>query len=96
MWEISVVLRPSVLGVGFFCLSAGMVALVKPSLADSFKRRSVLATCRTSPARPISPKKMVSAGRGWLDRALINAAATARSAAGSLILMPPAMFRNIS
>ena len=44
-------------------------------------------------ARPISPKTVISGGTGWSASDETTAAATARSAAGSLIRRPPATFR---
>ncbi len=79
-----------------FLFNFGIVARSNPSLDDSLRRTSGCATWRTSPARPISPKNTVSAGSGTVLSALINAAATAKSAAGSLMRIPPAMFRKIS
>ena len=65
----------------------------KPSFAASLRRASAWATGRTRPDRPISPKTTVSAGTGVSVSAETSAAATARSAAGSLMRRPPATFR---
>src|SRR5262249_32152068 len=68
----------------------GMIAAPKPSLAASFSRLSIWLTGRTSPDNPISPKITVSAGTGQSLSEDSKAAATARSAAGSCTLRPPA------
>ena len=72
------------------------MARVKPSLAASFSRDSLCPTARTSADKPISPKTTVSAGAATPVSEEIKAAATAKSAAGSLIFRPPATFKNTS
>ena len=72
---------------------AGMIALLNPSLYASFKRELGWLTALISPDRPISPKMTVSAGSGLLVIDEITAMATAKSAAGSEIFKPPAMFK---
>ena len=74
----------------------GATAVSKPSLAASFNRCGVRGTGRTSPVSPISPNSTVSAGTGCLEIEDTSAAATARSAAGSLSRRPPATLRNTS
>ena len=51
------------------------------------------ATGRTAPESEISPKYTASAGSGALASEETSAAATARSAAGSLMRRPPATLR---
>src|SRR5690606_15062984 len=75
---------------------AGRMARLKPSFAASLMRLSIWLTGRTSPDSPSSPKTTVPAGNGWLVREEMTAAATARSAAGSLMRRPPATFRYTS
>ena len=54
------------------------------------------ATARTSPDSAISPNTAVSGANGTPLAEDASAAATARSAAGSPILSPPATFRYMS
>ena len=74
----------------------GRIALEKPSFVASFRRLSLCETDLTSPDRLISPNTTVSSGRAFCERLDMSAAATARSAAGSDILSPPATFRYTS
>jgi hypothetical protein len=72
---------------------AGALLAAKPSFAASLSRASACPTWRISPERPISPNTTVSAGTGSKLKAESSAAATARSAAGSLMRKPPATLR---
>ena len=69
---------------------------LKPRRAASEMRLSVWETGRISPLSPTSPAKQLSEGiaKSKLDES--TAQITARSQAGSLTLMPPAMLRNTS
>jgi hypothetical protein len=71
----------------------GTSALRKPSFAASRSRASRWLTGRTSPPSPISPNTTMSPGTCSSASDDTTAAATARSAAGSLIRRPPATFR---
>src|SRR3954453_6731355 len=78
------------------CLAEGRTgtqACVKPSLAASLSLISACATGRTRPDSAISPNTTMSGGTGISVSAETSAAATARSAAGSTMRNPPAMFR---
>lgn len=77
----------------FFSLALGIMQCLNPSLAASFRRRSRALVMRISPVRPISPMMMVDSGMGMSRAAEIRAQAMARSAAVSLISMPPTMLR---
>ncbi len=70
-------------------VEAGTSALVKPARRASARRRSAPGTVRTSPARPSSPKTTRSGGTGRRRTTEAMASATARSAAGSVTVMPP-------
>src|SRR5580704_11072165 len=72
---------------------AGPSACLKPSLAASFRRISVLATGLTSPERLISPNTTQSCGSAASRAEDTRAAAAARSAAGSVTFRPPATFK---
>src|SRR5579871_1012316 len=74
----------------------GIKASVKPNFSASLRRCSVWPTALTSPPSPISPKITSPAGTGRSNREETSAAATARSAAGSPILSPPATFKYTS
>jgi hypothetical protein len=74
-------------------LAGGVKALAKPSFCASLSRKSVRPTARTSPESATSPKATVSRGKGASASAEISAAATARSAAGSVMRKPPATER---
>ena len=74
------------------CIS-GTIAPLNPSFEASLRRTLLWLTGRTSPERPISPNTTTSAGTGTPVIDDTNAAATAKSAAGSLIRNPPATFR---
>src|SRR3569833_772718 len=63
---------------------------LKPSFWASRRRSEAWTTGRTPPASEISPKYTASGGSGELESEEISAAATARSAAGSLTFNPPA------
>ena len=65
----------------------------KPSFCASFSRASACATWRTSPDRPTSPKNTMPGSVGRSVAAEARAAATARSAAGSVMRRPPATLR---
>ena len=69
--------------------------LRNPRRAASMMRRSVCATGRISPLRPISPAKQTSAGiaKSKLDES--TALITAKSQAGSLTLSPQATFLHL-
>jgi 4-hydroxyacetophenone monooxygenase len=71
----------------------GTMAQSNPSLVASLRRASIWLTARTSPARPTSPNTTVAGATAVSNAEEIRAAATARSAAGSLIRRPPATFR---
>ena len=64
--------------------AAGTIAFSKPSLAASLRRSGACATGRSPPDSATSPKAIVSGGTGRSDNADTRAAATARSAAGSI------------
>ena len=61
----------------------GTTTRLKPSLAASCKRCSICETARSSPERPSSPIRAISAGMALSLIEEAMAAATARSAAGS-------------
>ena len=65
------------------------MAWVKPSRLASWRRRPSPWTGLTSPASPTSPKARNRFGSGFSNAAEATAMATARSAAGSVILTPP-------
>ena len=68
----------------------------KPNFVASLILSSAWLTFLISPDNPTSPKNTVEKEIGTSFTDEIIAAATARSAAGSNILMPPAMFKKIS
>jgi len=65
-------------------------------LAASRTRVAVWLTARSSPLRPISPMKAMSAGTGTSHALDAMATAIARSAAGSSILRPLMTLRKMS
>ncbi len=76
-------------------VEAGTSARVKPARWASARRRSAPGTVRTSPARPSSPNTTTSGGRARSVMTDAIARATARSAAGSVTVMPPTAAANI-
>ena len=80
----------------FFFKDFGRRIFLKPSLTASLILCSVKLTPRISPERPISQNIAISAGAGTLFFDDIRATATAKSAAGSVILRPPVIFKNMS
>ncbi len=79
----------------FLCF-LGTSAYVKPSRAASLIRFSKWGIERISPPSPISPNVMMFFEIGLSLSADTMAVATARSAARSLILMPPETLMNTS
>src|SRR5256885_3450022 len=77
-------------------LALGTTAMVKPSLAASFRRSWPRGAGRTSPARPTSPKARNPLGRARPRRLEVMDSMTARSAAGSLMRTPPTALTNTS
>src|SRR3546814_13242003 len=75
-------------------MSFGAMAAEYPSLEDSFRRRFICAIGRTSPESASSPKMTASVETGFSAKADTRAAATARSAPGSLRLYPPETLRR--
>ena len=76
-------------------MEAGTSARVNPARCASARRRSAPGTVRTSPASPSSPKTTMSGGRAVSVMTEAMASATARSAAGSVTVMPPTAAANI-
>lgn len=68
---------------------AGMPARSRPRRVASTMRFWVSGAERTSPPSPTSPMYTVADGSVWLVKARLIAAQIARSAAGSLSLIPP-------
>src|SRR5205807_6992688 len=75
---------------------AGIKARVRPCLAASCRRRSRWPTRRTSPDNPSSPITSRPSGIGLLFSLLTIDRARPRSAAGSVIRMPPATLTKMS
>ena len=69
---------------------------LKPSLAASFRRRERWLTARSSPESPTSPMAARSSGSGTFWKLEATARARARSAAGSLMRMPPTTLTKTS
>ena len=67
----------------------GVTELLRPILLASFSLLSMLLIFLISPERPTSPKIAVSKLIGFLMKDEAMAISTAKSAAGSLNLMPP-------
>ena len=74
----------------------GRVKLSKPNLKASLILNSGWVTFLISPDRPISPKKTRVSSIAIFFTEEIIAAATAKSAAGSKIFIPPTIFKKIS
>src|SRR2546422_7947387 len=75
---------------------AGINARVRPCRAASWRRRSRWPTRRTSPDNPSSPITSRPSGIGLFFSLLMIDRASPRSAAGSVIRMPPATLTKTS
>ena len=77
-------------------MAFGTMADLKPSFCASRNRGTICPGMRNSPAKPISPISTASARTGTSFHEEAIAAATAKSAAGSSIWMPPTTLTKIS